>query len=139
MEFLGNICKKGKYWLIEIPCLDVLTQGTTQKEAFSMGKEAVEELVYSYFGQKIKISVHDLSEGNISISTGNNKLLLALSLKRQREKQGLTIRDVTRKTKKTSPNNYSQYERGEINITFDQYEKFLRAINTNQHCVFGVI
>ncbi|NGX44777.1 MAG: hypothetical protein K1060chlam3_00952, partial [Candidatus Anoxychlamydiales bacterium] len=34
------------------------------------------------------------------------------------------------------PNAYSQYERGRINISLEQYEKMLTAINPSTHYLF---
>ena len=34
MEFEGRRWKDGKFWLIEIPALNIMTQGTTKKKAF---------------------------------------------------------------------------------------------------------
>ncbi|MFA5904397.1 MAG: helix-turn-helix transcriptional regulator [Desulfobacula sp.] len=36
MRFSGTIYKDGKFWLAEIPILDLMTQGRTKKEAYEM-------------------------------------------------------------------------------------------------------
>ena len=45
MRFVGKVFKAGKYWAIEIPILDIATQGRTKKEAYEMIADAVESLV----------------------------------------------------------------------------------------------
>ena len=45
MRFSGRIFREGKYWAIEVPVLDVVTQGRTRREAYSMIGDAVESLV----------------------------------------------------------------------------------------------
>lgn len=133
MELEGTIWKEGKFWIIEIPSLDISTQGCTKKEALEMIKDATLELFYSYFKNKISkkfnVNVSEYKHNIIGISASDKKLLLALSLKRQREKEGLTVREVSKRLKTKSPNAYFQYEAAKINISFDQYEKLLKAIN----------
>ncbi len=36
MRFSGKIYKDGKFWLAEIPILDLMAQGHTKKEAYEM-------------------------------------------------------------------------------------------------------
>jgi hypothetical protein len=34
MELQGHVWKEGKFWLIEVPALDVMTQGKTKEDAY---------------------------------------------------------------------------------------------------------
>jgi len=45
MRFSGSIYKDGKFWLAEIPILDLMTQGKTKKEAYEMLSDMLESLV----------------------------------------------------------------------------------------------
>ena len=45
MRFSGSIYKDGKFWLAEIPILDLMTQGKTKKEAYEMVADMLESLV----------------------------------------------------------------------------------------------
>lgn len=45
MRFAGRIYKDGKFWLAEIPILDLITQGHTKKEAYLMVADMIETLV----------------------------------------------------------------------------------------------
>ncbi|MBP1661594.1 MAG: hypothetical protein H6P95_2786 [Candidatus Aminicenantes bacterium] len=45
MRFVGKVFRVGKSWAIEIPILDIATQGRTKKEAYEMIADAVESLV----------------------------------------------------------------------------------------------
>jgi transcriptional regulator with XRE-family HTH domain len=67
------------------------------------------------------------------VISNNNKLLFALSLRKQREKSGLTIREASQRLGSKSPNSYAQYEKGKTRISLDQYEKLLHAANPYQH------
>lgn len=142
MELGGKIWKDGKWWIIEVPCLNVSTQGRTRKEAFLMIKDAVLELMASYFSEldkKFKITIHEDKKNGFGLTSNDNKLLLAFSLIRQREESGLTIRDVAARLPTKSPNAYAQYERGKVNFSIDQYEKFTRAINPRNARVLRVV
>ena len=45
MRFSGKVYKDGKYWLAEIPILDLMTQGRTKKEAYEMVVDMLETIV----------------------------------------------------------------------------------------------
>ena len=107
MELGGKVWKDGKWWVVEIPCINVSTQGKTRKDALAMIKDAVLELMAYYFpklDKKFKVTVHDYKENGFGLTSNDSKLLLAFSLIRQREESGLTIRDVAARLPSSSPN-----------------------------------
>lgn len=95
MEVEGKIWKSKNHWLIEIPSLNIMTQGKTREEALKMVADAVMEYFLYYFESSVdkddEVTVNDYKKGIIGVTSTNNKLLLALSLRRQREKSGLTV------------------------------------------------
>jgi len=133
MEMEGKIWKDGKFWLVEIPALDGMTQGKTRKEALAMAEDLVFEMAKSYFedeiGKNFTITVIDYKKDTIGVTASDNKLFLALSLRRQREKSGSTVREASKRLGSKSPNGYAQYERGKTSISVDKYEKLLIAAN----------
>ena len=133
MEFEGKVWKDGKFWLIEVPPLNVMTQGRTQKKALYMLKDAIEGLMECYFSAALNsdfsVTVNKYTKGIIGVTSNDTRLLLAFSLKKQREKSGSTIREVSERLGSKSPNAYAQYERGSINISLDKYEMLLSAAN----------
>ncbi|MCX6991328.1 MAG: type II toxin-antitoxin system HicB family antitoxin [Chlamydiae bacterium] len=133
MEFEGKVWKDGKFWLIEVPALNVMTQGKTKREALEMVQDNVFELIECYFKSEMSksfaISVNEYKEGIIGIAASDNKLLLALSLRKQREKSGCTVREASFRLGSKSPNAYAQYEKGRTNISLDKYEALLMAAN----------
>ena|ERR1700690_169468 len=137
MEFEGKIWKSGKHWLVEVPPLDVMTQGTSRKNALFMIEDAIKELLAGYFPKEpvynIEITIIDYKNGNIGITAKDSKLLLAFSLRRQRTKSGSTIREVAERLGSKSPNIYAPYERGEKKFSLEQYEKLVCAANPTQH------
>ena len=139
----GKIWKDGKFWLVEVPTLDAMTQGKTRKEALAMIKDLVFEMARSYFGDEIKrdfeVTVNDYKKDVIGVSSNDNKLLLALSLRKQREKSGSTVREVAERLGSKSPNAYAQYEKGTIRISLDKYEQLLQAANPFKHSLLRIV
>jgi hypothetical protein len=84
MELEGRIWKSGKFWLVEVPAVDVMTQGTSRKNALHMIGDAVEGLLDCYFPheQDLVVTVQDYKNGIIGISSSNNTIMLAFSLRR---------------------------------------------------------
>jgi hypothetical protein len=115
MEVEGKIWKSKKHWLVEVPALDVMTQGKTKREALAMIKEALSDLADCYFGAReaktLGLHVTEYKKGVLGISSENNKLFGAFFLRRQREKNGATVRQISERLGSSSPNAFAQYER----------------------------
>lgn len=128
MRLVGRVWKArgGKHWLIEVPDLDVATQGTSKNDAFAMIKDAIEGLVdQKGFG----VTVHAEDGQHFTLSTNSSGALVALLLQRQRIKSGLSIRDVAARLESSSPNAYAQYERGDRMPTIEKFQELLQAID----------
>lgn len=143
MEMEGKIWKDGKFWLVEVPTLDAMTQGRTRKEALFMIEDLVLEMVRSYFEDDIEkdftVTVTDYKKEVIGVTSNDNKLLLALSLRKQREKSGSTIREAAERLGSKSPNAYAQYEKGRIRISLEKYEQLLQAANPFKHSLLRIV
>lgn len=143
MEFEGKVWKDGNTWLIEVPSLNLMTQGKSKKDAFKMIRDAAIGLVECYFEsetpKKFDITVVDYSKGSFGLTSSDNKLLLALSLKRQREKSGSTIRETVARLGAKSPHAYAQYERGKTSISLEQYERLMFAVNPKLTSVLRIM
>jgi len=131
MEFRGKLLKTEDRppWVVESPSLGVITQGNTKKEAIAMLKDAIEVLIESYFKKKVKVKIVDHGNGVLGIVCKDNKILISLSLVKQREKSGLSIRQVAQRLGSNSPNAYARYEKGNINITIDKLDQIVHAVN----------
>ena len=142
MELEGKIWKNKSHWLVEVSSLNIMTQGETRDEALFMIKDAIMEYVKYYFAsdtEGFKLTVNEYKKSVIGITANNNKLLLALSLRKQREKSGSTVREASERLGSKSPNSYAQYEKGKTRISLDQYEKLLQAANPHQHRLLRVV
>ena len=96
MEFEGKVWKSSGFWLIEVPSLDLMTQGKTKEKALKMLEELIVELTDYYFTKKevkdFNICVNLYKKGVIGVSSLKRRLLLTLSLIRQREKSQSTVK-----------------------------------------------
>lgn len=126
MYFAGHLKKDGKFWMIEVPDLDIATQGRTQKEALAMIADVI-ELATDSPGFKVKI----ISKGKreFVVTANNVSKLIALFMKRQRQSHGLTIRQVASAMNYKAHGAYAQYERGTSSPGIETLEKFVTAIN----------
>lgn len=141
MEISGKVWKDKKLWLIEAPLLNAMTQGRTQKEAVEMMKDLIHEMLISYFTDvdhsfAVDVNVH--KNGVIGITTTNNSLMYALSLKRQREISKSTVREASERLGSAYPNAYAQYERGKTRISLEKYDQLLSAANPSRHAIIGL-
>ena len=142
MELEGKVWKSKDHWLVKVSSLEIMTQGETREEALFMIKDAIMEYMVYYFENEIEVFelvINDYKKSLFGITSNNNKLLLALSLRKQREKSGSTVREVSKRLGSISPNYYAQYEKGKTRISLDQYEKLLQAANPEQPRLLRVV
>ena len=126
MRFVGRVFKVGRHWAIEVPILGVVTQGRTRKEAFGMIADALEALVNKE-GFRVEVFPGDgeyFEVGSPSVGT-----LIALLLRRQRMKRGLTLSDVTRRMGAKSLNSYARYEQGRSVPSIERLSQLLAAVS----------
>jgi predicted RNase H-like HicB family nuclease len=126
MMFEGRLWKEGKFWLIEAPMLDVMTQGKTRASALAMLQEAVELLADR---EAFSVSVKLRGEG-VTVSSEDTAALIALALRRQRLKHGLSLADVAARPKQASRNSYARYEQGRSVPSVEKLEELFRAVGT---------
>src|SRR3990167_1315341 len=101
-----------------------------------MAKDAILGLFECYFesevDENVSITVNDYGKEVVGVTSNDTKLLLALSLIKQREKSGTTVREASERLGSKSPNAYAQYERGKTSISLDKYEALLMAANPSE-------
>jgi predicted RNase H-like HicB family nuclease/DNA-binding XRE family transcriptional regulator len=126
MKLEGNLFKDGKFWLIEIPILDVMTQGHTRKEAFEMIADAIETLVDK---KGFKINVYPGRADGFVIDSNNDAILTAFLLKQHRQKHGVTLQEAANRLGVKSVNAYARYEKGDSVPTISKFAALWRAIS----------
>jgi hypothetical protein len=135
MRLEGKLWKDGRFWLVEVPALNAMTQGRTKSEAYSMVKDLVETMVDS---PGFKARVYRYPEGRIEIGANDIRLLVALLLRRRREKRGITLAEAARRLNQKSRNAYARYEQGRALPTIEKLEELLKAIAPDEELVWRI-
>lgn len=124
----GKIWKEGKFWLVKVPALDIMTQGKTKDEAHEMIKDAIESHIRAE-GFEVDVIPEDANTFILSVESPENiALLLGLMLKRLRAKNNLSLEEMRSRLGVKSRYNYAQYEKGDILPGFAQVSNFLEAM-----------
>lgn len=135
MRFPGRIKKDGKFWLVEIPAFDAVTQGRTRREAYAMAGDLIETMADV---RGFRVSVYPTGGETFEVGANRIGVLLALLLRRQRERQGLTLQDAAKRLGQRSKNAYARYEQGKSMPTVEKLEQLLKAIAPNQTFVWHI-
>ena len=134
MRFSGKIYKDGKFWLAEIPILDLMTQGRTKKEAYVMVADMLETMVNK---EDFKINVFKGKNDTFEVGTLDSKHLVSLLLQRKRELSGLSLSQVANRLGMSSRNTYARYEQGKSVPSIEKLNDLLQAVCPNADIVIG--
>ena len=132
MRLAGKIFKDGKFWVIEVPVLGVVTQGRTRKEAYEMIADAIESLANQ---KDFKIDVYSGKGDYFEIGSADVAGLIAFLLKRQRTKHGLTLGEVAERLGAKSNNTYARYEQGKSVPTIEKLNRLLTVVSPGKDFV----
>ncbi|MBF0492649.1 MAG: helix-turn-helix transcriptional regulator [Deltaproteobacteria bacterium] len=135
MFFKGQVWKDDKFWIIELPCLEISTQGKSLKDALSMMEDAVKCHV-DKSGFKVKASLlksKNVQKRDFSLSSSEETELVALFLKRQRQINHLTVREVAQRLGYASASAYAQYESGKHSPGLEKISRFIEVMNPKRH------
>ena len=125
MRFSGAIYKDGKFWLAEIPILDLTTQGRTKKEAYEMVADMLESLVDK---DDFKITVYTGEKNTFEVGSSEPQQLVRLLLQRKRELSGLSLAQVASRLGMKSRNTYARYEQGRSVPSVEKLNELLNAV-----------
>ena len=134
MRFSGRIYKDGKFWLAEIPILDLMTQGRTKKEAYEMVADMLKTMVNE---ESFKINVYKKNKDTFEVGSLESKHLVSLLLQRKRELSGLSLSQVANRLGMSSSNAYARYERGKSVPSIEKLNNLLHAVCPNSDIVIG--
>jgi DNA-binding XRE family transcriptional regulator len=128
MNLEGRIWKSetSRYWLVEVQDLDIVTEGSSRRDAADMLRDAVESLV-NREGFRVRVTVD--RDGRCRVGSNDDAVLLAFMLQRLRQREGLSVREVARRLGAKSPNAYAQYETGRIAPSIETLSRLLAALN----------
>ena len=133
MRFEGRIRKDGKFWLAEIPAFDALTQGRTKRDALAMAKDLIETMAGT---RGFRVTVYQAGRNSFEVEANRVGILLALLLRRQRERQGLTLSEAAERLGQRSRNAYARYEQGKAMPSVEKLEQLLKAIAPDYRIVW---
>lgn len=125
MRFSGTIYKDGKFWLAEIPILDLMTQGRTKKEAYEMIADMLESLINK---DGFKAEVFKGMKDRFEIGASEPRHMISLLLQRKREISGLSLSQVAGRMGTTSRNSYARYEQGKSVPSMEKLNELLHAV-----------
>jgi transcriptional regulator with XRE-family HTH domain len=121
----GRIWRDGRLWVAEVPMLDAMTQGRTEAECLQMMADLVETMA----GRKgFRATVSLEAGGEIEVGTNDPAALVAVLLRRQREKHGLSLADVALRLGARSKTAYARYEQGGSVPTVAKFFELLAAV-----------
>jgi len=133
MRFDGRINKDGRFWLVEVPAFDALTQGRSKREALAMAKDLIETMANV---KGFRVTVYPAGRETFEVGANRIDILLALLLRRQRERTGLTLAEAAERLGQRSRNAYARYEQGKAMPTVEKLEELLEAIAPDQRIVW---
>jgi DNA-binding XRE family transcriptional regulator len=128
MKLEGRIWKSStsRHWLAEVRDLDLVTEGTSRRDAACMIRDAVESLV-NRAGFRVEVEVD--RNGHCTVGSNDDAVLVAFMLRALRAREGLSVREVARRLGARSPNAYAQYETGRVAPSIDTLSRLLAALN----------
>lgn len=132
MRFNGKLFKDGSFWLVEIPILDVMTQGRTKKEALEMTKDLIRTMADD---ESLAVDIYCGKGDVFEISSVNTQALISLLLQRKRELSGLSLAEVAEKMGSSSRNSYARYEQGRTMPTVEKLNELLRIVSSGRDFV----
>jgi DNA-binding XRE family transcriptional regulator len=126
MRFSGSIFKDGRYWLAEIPILDLMTQGRTKKETYHMVADMLESMVNK---EDFKITVFKGKKDSFEVGSSEPKYMVSLLLQRKRQMSGLSLAQVASRLGARSRNTYARYEQGRSVPSVEKLNELLHAVS----------
>lgn len=134
MRFSGKIYKDGKFWLAEIPILDLMTQGRTKREAYEMVADMLDTMVNH---KDFEITVFKGKKDAFEVGSSDAKYFVRLLLQRKRELSGLSLSQVASRLGMSSRNTYARYEQGKSVPSVEKLNDLLRAVCPETDIVIG--
>ena len=134
MRFSGKIYKDGKYWLAELPILDLMTQGRTKREAYEMVADMLDTMVNQ---KDFEITVFKGKKDTFEVGSSDAKYFVRLLLQRKRELSGLSLSQVASRLGMSSRNTYARYEQGKSVPSVEKLNEHLHAVCPDTDIVIG--
>ncbi len=134
MRFAGRVFRVAGYWAVEVPILEVVSQGRTRKDALAMIADAVEYLANR---PGFTLNVFPGKGEYFEVGSEDQATLTALLLRRARQRSGLSLSQVARRLGVTSTNAYARYEQGRSIPTVQKLSQLFAAVSSHRDFVVG--
>jgi hypothetical protein len=133
MVLTGRIRKSTRFWLAECDLVDVWTQGRTLHEAREMLVDAIQTRINRDSVSAVSITVErgkqlGANDYAVHVSASEPSRLLAEVLSCQRERNRLSLADVTKRLGSATGTRYARYERGGSTPSIDRLISILRVV-----------
>ena len=125
MKLKGRVWKDEKFWLLEVPAFDGMTQGQSRKEALRMMESYVRDAL-EMPGYEISVEHHGGDE--ITLTVSDPKPLVALMVSRTRSASGLTMQEICDRMGKKGRNAVRQYETGKHDPSITKLQELAAAM-----------
>jgi hypothetical protein len=112
--------------------LDAMTQGRSRADALRMVADLVETMADK---KGFRVAVFPGGRGIFEIGSDADAALVAVMLRRQREKHGLSLSEVARRLGSRSKTSYARYEQGRNVPTVEKLFQLLRAVAPDEDFV----
>lgn len=129
MKIVGKYSKEANYWISEIPFINIMDQGKTKAQSLKMIKSAIEELINR---PDFTCKVEDLGHNEFVVSADNSRTLCCFILRRLREAQGLSIREVAEQLGSKSHTEYARHESGKTAMAFETFNHYVEVISEKE-------
>lgn len=134
MRFSGKVYKDGKYWLAEIPILDLMTQGRSKKEAYEMVIDMLDTMINK---DGLSIELYKSKKDTFEVGASEPKHMISLLLQRKREISGLSLAQVSNRLGTKSRNAYARYEQGRSVPSVEKLNELLHAVSPETDIVIS--
>ncbi|HSW29054.1 MAG TPA: helix-turn-helix domain-containing protein [Longimicrobiales bacterium] len=134
MRFAGRVFRVGRQWAVEVPLLDVVSQGRTKKDALEMIADAIEALANR---PGFRVEVFAGPGGYLEVGSADASTLTALLLRRARQRSGSSLAQVARRLGSFSVNAYARYEQGRSTPSVQKLAELLGAVSPDRDLVLA--
>lgn len=125
MRLAGRAFRSGRFWAVEVPILDVSTQGRSLAHALAMIADAIESLLPQ---KGFRASIFPGRDGAFEVGGNDDAALTALLLRRARVRAGLSLAQVAHRLGAKSINAYARYEQGRSVPSVAQLSRLYAAV-----------
>ena len=116
--------KSGKSWLADTPFLELMTRGRTKKEFLLMVEDRFITLADK---NGFEVNVRCPGAGMPETGSNDNKVVVGLLRKRERQLNHLAVQEVAGRLGSTSNNAYARYEQGTTLAGINKLQELLKA------------